>query len=52
MIDEYSPVYAATLDEASTLKNRYVKIFLVDGEPEGIRSAQIDISMTLNRPGN
>ena len=32
---------------ASASKARYVKIRLVDGEPEGIRSAQIDISTTL-----
>ena len=31
----------------STSKARHVKIYLVDGEPEGIRNAQIDISMTL-----
>ena len=47
MIDDNSPVSNSTLDEAATHKNRYVRIFLVDGEPEGIRSAQIDISITL-----
>lgn len=38
---------SASSGYSDTSKARYVKIYLVDGEPEGIRSAQIDISMTF-----
>ena len=44
--EKFVPKQPATGSSACNSKARLVKIYLADGEPEGIRSAQIDISTT------